>query len=202
MIRFSIQFGTLLFLMLFLTDCATNNVMIRALEGEDADFSSFETYYVLPDPPMVDDPNFHVRSYPRQVVEKAVRRELNNRNYKETKNQADADMLVAIQFSLKEEERLRNVTNYNSYGSIYGGSRWGYGHRRYYRYNTFPTTSIQVEKFSKGNLIVDIIDAKKNTLVWEAFAASEIETDFDTIDEKIDNVIGQVFNRYLYTAKS
>ena len=202
MIRFTTQFATLLFLVFFFTQCVSNDVMIRALEGENADFSNFKTYYVLPDPPMDDDPNFHVRSYPRQVVEKAIRQELNNRNYNETENQADADMLVAIQFSIKDEERTRNVTNYNSYGRLYGGSRWGYGHRRFYRYNTFPTTSIQIERFSKGNLIVDIIDAKKNTLVWEAFAASEIKSDFNSIEEKISNVVGQVFTKYMYSAKS
>ena len=107
MIKFSIQFATLLFMILFFTQCVSNDVMIRALEGENADFSNFKTYYVLPDPPMADDPNFHVRSYPRQIVEQSIRKELNNRNYSETKNQADADMLVAIQFSIKDEERTR-----------------------------------------------------------------------------------------------
>ena len=176
--------------------------MLRTLEGENVDFSTYKTYYVLPDPPMTDDPDFYKRSYPRQVVEKAIRRELNNRNYTETQNQEDADMFVAIQFSLKEEERRTNVTNYNSYGRLYGGSRWGYGHRRHYRYRTFPTTSIHVEKFSKGNLIVDLIDAKQNSLVWEAFASSEIESNFDSIDEKINTVITHVFSEYKYTAKT
>jgi len=205
MIRFSIQFISFAFLMVFLTGCATNDIMIRTLEGDNADFSSFKTFYVLPDPPMADDPNFYVRSYPRQVVEKQVRKQLTNRNYKETQVKEEADFFVAIQYSLKEEQRERNVTNHNnhhlSYGRLYGGSRWGYGHRRHYRYRTFATSEIQIEKFSKGNLIVDIIDAKKNTLVWEAFAASEIMSDLEEIEEKITKVVAEVFNKYLYTAK-
>lgn len=205
MIKFSISFLTLGFIILFFSGCATtNDVTIRTLEGENADFSTFQTYYVLPEPPIGDGTNLIVRSYPRTVVETAVRRELNNRNYKEIKDREQADMLVAIQFSLKDEQRERRVTDYNrvsTYGNRYGGSRYGYGYRHHYGYRTFPTTTIQVENFRKGNMIIDIIDAKKNTLVWEAFAQGKGETDLDAIQEKVNRVVARIFTKYLYTAK-
>ena len=116
------------------------DVSISAAAVPDTDFTVYKTYYVLPVPPgenKVAPP----KPFSRVVVEKAVRTQMDNRNYIETDNKEAADMLVAIQFSLKDEKSLKQKTTYDTQVSNYGGGygtgygsgygRGGYGSRGY-----------------------------------------------------------------------
>ena len=114
-------------------------VSINASSAPDADFSSYKTYYVLEVPPgenKVAPP----KPFSRVVVEAAVRNELDTRNYREITDKDSADMLIAIQFSLKDEKVYKKKTTYETqrsnrsaygggYGTVYGGR--GYGGRGY-----------------------------------------------------------------------
>ena len=84
------------------TTPTTKPVSIDSTAVADADFSSYKSYYVLPVPPGKDGVT-PAKPFSRVTVEKAVRGELGARNYVETADKEAADMLVAIQFSLKDE---------------------------------------------------------------------------------------------------
>ena len=179
-----------------------NDVTIRTVEGKNADFTDYKTFFLLPEPPIGDGTNQLVRSFPRQVVETAVLRELKARNYKQIASLDDADMLLAIQFTLQDEQRTREITNYSSYGSRYGGYGYGYGYRSHYGYRTFPSTTIEIENFRKGNMIIDLIDRQENALVWEAFAQGKGETELDKIEAKVNRVVTEIFTNYPHVASN
>lgn len=213
MIRFRIKFLTVGFLIFVLSGCTPlRDVMIHTLEGKNADFSNYKTYFVLPEPPIGDGANTVVRSFPRQTIETAIRRELDAKNYKETSVKENADLFLAIQFTIKDDQRVVTDINYDDnynyrsrstsfYGRRYGGYRYGYGYRNYYGYNTRATTSMRIENFRKGNLIIDFIDAKNNELVWEAFANGDAEVEYERIEAKINGVIAEIFSKYTHTAR-
>ena len=118
------------------TTPTTKPVSIEAAAVENTDFSSYQTYYVLDVPPGENEVA-PPKPFSRIVVEEAVRNEMNALNYREVKDKDSADMLVAIQFSLKDETQYKTkttyetrLTNYNVYGNGYGNG-YGYGNRGY-----------------------------------------------------------------------
>lgn len=200
--KFKPRFPFLFLMLILFVNCGTTGATISTLAGDDdVDFASYKAFYLLPEPPTEDNP-IAVKSFPRRLVERAVIRELKLKNYKEVKDIEAADMLVAIQFSLKDEERTYTTTSTNStYGNgRYGGygGYGGYGYRDYYGYRTFSntTTSTHTAQFRKGNMIIDIIDKKDNALIWEAFAEGKGETEMDAIEEKVNRVVAEIFTNY------
>ena len=108
------------------TTPTTKPVSIDSTTVADADFSSYKSYYVLPVPPGKDGVT-PAKPFSRVTVEKAVRGELGARNYVETADKEAADMLVAIQFSLKDETTYKNKTTYEIRPNLYSGYGTGYG---------------------------------------------------------------------------
>lgn len=194
--RFNPMFLLTFLIVILLTNCATTGATINTLKGDNVDFSSYQTFYLLPEPP-TDSDLLLEKSFPRRVVERAVIRELKLRNYKEVKDKDLADMLVAIQFSLKDEERTYTTTTNSNYGNNrYNPYRYGHHYRNYYGYQTFSNTSTVVEQYRKGNMIIDLIDRKENVLIWEAFAQGRGETDMDAIENKVNRVVADIFLKY------
>lgn len=192
--------SVLLLLLYQLLGCATKPVDIQTVESHNVDFSRYRTFYILPEPPNKNNVR-RPQSFPRQVVESAVRRELLARNYQEIHKKENADLLLAIQFSLTDETRLRNVVDYEYQYEDYGyGYGYGYGYRRYYGYRVIPHTSVEVQHLRQGNMVIDIIDREENALVWEAFAQGSGERKMDKIQRRINSVVAQIFGHYPYVA--
>ena len=197
-----------------------------------ADFSSYKTYYVLDVPPGENDVA-PPKPFSRTVVEAAVRKQMDARNYREITDKDAADMMVAIQFSLKDEQTLKKRTTYDtgivgysgyglgygtgygrgygrssygggygrsSYGSRYSGYSYGYGYRNYYGYAAIPRSTVVVEEFRQGNMLIDLIDRKSNAVVWEAHASGEGEHKPEKIEAKVNAVVSSIFDRYPHQA--
>ncbi|MEO9968489.1 MAG: DUF4136 domain-containing protein [Hyphomonadaceae bacterium] len=201
-------------------------VSIETATVPSADFSDLRTYYVLDVPPGENDVA-PPKPFSRLVVEAAVRNELDTRNYREIDNQDAADMLVAIQFSLQNETRLKKQTTYeleqtvyrdpyyrSGYGNGYGygsnrtyrssrgnrGYSYGYGYREHYGYTAIPRTTVVAEDFRQGNMLIDLIDREENAVIWEAHASGEGETNLEKIELRVNSVVGQIFQRYPHVA--
>ena len=191
-----------------------------------ADFSSYKTYYVLDVPPGENDVA-PPKPFSRTVVEAAVRKQLDARNYVEITDKDAADMMVAIEFSLKDEQTLKQKTTYDtgivsyggyglgygrgygrssygrsSYGSRYSGYSYGYGYRNYYGYAAIPRSTVVVEEFRQGNMLIDLIDRESNSVVWEAHASGEGEHKPEKIEAKVNAVVSSIFDRYPHQAAS
>lgn len=78
-------------------------------------------------------------------------------------------------------------------GARYGYSYW-YGYRYNYEFANFPN-SRNVETLSPGTIIVDIIDATTNQLVWRGWADAAI--DIKTADNnRINSVVASIMAQY------
>ena len=203
-------------------------VSIETASAPVTNFPTYQTYYVLDVPPGENDAA-PPKPFSRVVVETAVRNELDTRNYRETEDKDSADILVAIQFSLQDETRLKKQTTYdieqttyrepyyrngygNGYGRGYGSNRgyysgrgnrgysYGYGYREYYGYTTIPRTTVIAENFRQGNMLIDLIDRETNTVVWEAHASGEGETNLEKIELRVNSVVSRIFQRYPHVA--
>ena len=111
------------------TTPTTKPVAVDTAAAPKADFSPYQTYYLLEVPPGENE-TAPPKPFSRIAVESAVRNELTARNYREISNKDAADMLVAIQFSLKDEKQFKKKTTYETQPtsfSSYGGYGRGYG---------------------------------------------------------------------------
>lgn len=114
-----------------------SDVTVDTAISEKASFSSYQTYYVLDVPPGENDVA-PPKPFSLVVVESAVRKQLDARNYQEVQSKDAADMLVAIQFSLKDDVQYKEKTTYDQqltrniaysggYNRGYGRGYGGYG---------------------------------------------------------------------------
>ena len=190
------QICSLVLLFTFLlSNCASTDVTIKTLKDDAIDYASYTNFYLLPEPPTQENPQpALLKSFPRRVVENAVIKELEKRNYTQVNNPEAADMLVAIQFTLKDEERTYNVSTTTNYGyNGYNPYRSRHYYRSYYGYRTFTNRETVVEQYRKGNMIIDLIDKKENALIWEAFAQGKGETELEAIEAKVNRVVTKAF---------
>ncbi len=191
-------FSSALLLTFLLSNCATTGVTIKTLKDDATDYTSYTNFYLLPEPPTEENPHpTLIKSFPRRAVENAVIKQLEKRNYTQVRDQDAADMLVAIQFTLKDEKRTYDVTTTTNYGhNGYNPYRSGHYYRSYYGYRTFTNRETIVEQYRKGNMIIDLIDKKENALIWEAFAQGRGETELDAIEAKVNRVVAEAFLQY------
>lgn len=78
-------------------------------------------------------------------------------------------------------------------GTRYGYSYW-YGYRYNYEFADFPT-SRNVQTLSPGTIIVDIIDATTNQLVWRGWAEAAI--DFNKVNNnRINSIVSSIMAQY------
>ena len=57
-------------------------------------------------------------------------------------------------------------------------------------------TKINRVSFRVGSLVVDLVDAKTNELVWRAVASSTIPPDRKKLEKKIQKVVAKMFASY------
>jgi hypothetical protein len=99
-------------------------------------------------------------------VKHRIESELTERGY--VLDEADPDLLITYHASSKEEFSV----NIASFGYAYGPSwawdpywhgAWGYG-------AGMSTTAASVRSYGVGTLLIDIVDAEKNQLIWRGSA--------------------------------
>jgi hypothetical protein len=81
--------------------------------------------------------------------------------------------------------------------SGYPGYGYGYGYR-YGWGGGFSTTTINYDTYVDGTLFIDMIDAKKNQLVWQGRGTKTIDEDASQKkrDENLAYALKQIFAKY------
>lgn len=124
-----------------------------------ADFAKYKTYSMAP-----ESQNLPVNELNKRRILGEIESQMTAKGF----TKADAgDLLVDVRVSAQERKEATAYTSGNGYG-MYGGYRYGGG---------FQTTSVSVQTYVDGTLIISFIDAAKKELVWQG-------TGVRTLDEK------------------
>jgi len=110
-----------------------------------------------------------------QRIRKSIEWEMEQRNISTSDN---PDVLVV--YHIGSEEKLQ-VTDW---GYRYSDYYWGYGGRQ-----------IDVYEFTTGTLVIDIIDAETENLIWRGNGTKVIDTTQrspEEMQERIDNVVNKI----------
>lgn len=163
-----------------LTGCSS--VSLNHDWDRDADFSSYQSYDWLSDPTAAigDARSAEERN---TLLDKRIRNAVDAELQKNGffLNKENPDILVVYHVGIADRV---NVTDW---GYRYGSHYWGYGGR-----------DITVHNYQEGTLIIDLIDARKDQLVYRTSATKTLETNPspERVEKTINDVVRKMFQSY------
>jgi hypothetical protein len=84
---------------------------------------------------------------------------------------------------------VSSTTNYYGYGGVY---------RPYYYsgFGGYNTTNYNIDHYKDGSLIIDIIDASTEKLVWQGTGNKEIDGPVKDPDKRIPEAVGMIMANF------
>jgi len=169
----------LLFILIVAASCSS--VKVSSDFDKSAGFASYKTYVFTEEAKslQLDDLN-------KNRILTAIETELAAKGF--SKAESNSDVLIDVK--LKGEQK-QTATATNSGGGYGYGYRYGYG-------GGFSTTTINYDTYVDGTLFVDMIDAKKNQLVWQGRGTKTINPDANQKkrEENINYAVKLIFQQY------
>jgi hypothetical protein len=108
-----------------------------------------------------------------------------------TKTEANPDVFVVYHVAFDKEKDISTFSS--GYGGGYGPYGWGWGGGW-----SGGTTTTSVRDILIGTLIIDMADAKSNSLAWRGMGVKEIDTNAkpEKRDKSINNAVNKIFKNY------
>ena len=161
--------------------------------NHDTDFSAFKTFNFKKAGEAPEKYPVIINELNQKRIEKFINDEMSLRNYKLS---GTPDLWISYYVKIEDKTRYETTT-YNAdpwhrsyYGPYYYGYYYGYGH---------SWTNVQEVNYKVGTLIVDIVDAAKNELVWYGAASKVLENNRDP-ERTIDEAVTKMFYKYPFMA--
>ncbi len=187
--RKSFGIASALVMLAFASGCSSGPD-IRSAYDDRSDFSQFETYNFFSD---AGQGSTSYQSLFSQYMVTAITLEMENRGYVKSD---DPDLLV--NFNARFDDKTKITTSPSMGTSAYYGYRGGrYGAWGGYGYGT----ETHVSQYTEGTFNIDLVDAEKQTLVWEAVAVGRMtEKKRKNMQEGIRNGVPKFFAFYPFIA--
>ena len=139
------------------------------------DFSRFKTWTWAEGTPAPDP-------FSQKRIEDAIEAKLVEKGLVKAEGE-EADLLVVTHVSLSTEKQV-DVTHMGGYGGRYGW-RAGYG-----------SSYVNVRDINVGTLVVDLVDAEKQELVWRGMASDTVASKPKKSEKKIRKAVSRMFKDY------
>lgn len=170
-----LYFGALM--LLVLQSCST--ISATSDYDKNADFSAIKSFSIHEE----GFKNLKVNDIDKSRIREALVQHLTAKGLTQTSSQGD----VIVNVSAYNKDNVD--VNYNSYG---WGMGWGYGGFGM----SWGTSSPSVNQYKVGSLVVDIVDSKKNTLIWQGIANGIRVEKLDKKQELIDEAMQKVMAKF------
>jgi hypothetical protein len=157
---------------------------------EKANFNNYHTFrFTDSDVQVGNNPVYH-SSLIDNTIHAQIAMELDARGIHEDTDHAD----LLIAYHTYTERKRQSINNY--YPMMYGGYGWGFypwGMAPYpYGYwNGYNRTYV----YTEGTLIIDVIDAKSNQLIWRGSVSDAINTPND-LHHKAIRAVQVIFKKF------
>ena len=146
-----------------------------------ANFSSYHTFRIV----KLEQQHQALSQFNQTRIINAVRANLVSKGFTEADS---ADLLVNIVSILKNEQQVvANTTSYGGYG--YGGFYrpygWGGGMGN-------SQTTVNVEKYVDGSLIIEVANSSTQKLLWEGIGNKKIDQPSSNPDQAITDAVTKI----------
>ena len=152
------------------TGCMTLSVNMDY--DREANFASYETYGWQESEATLSDDN----PFLHQRLRAAIETQLSDKGLQRV--DGDPDLLVAYHGEGVERVAIDRVGYYDSW-------YWGVG-----------ASTTRVRTYEEGTLVVDLVDADANRLVWRGIANDVVAGSPDRVTQQIETATRQMFRNY------
>ena len=171
--------------------CASGG-KIRSDYDPTADFSQYRTYNFFADAGP-EDTNY--QSFFSRYMVAAISKEMDSRGY--TKSD-DPDLLINFNAILREKTDVRSYPT-ATMGGYYGYRGGFYDPWMGYGY----ATETHVSQYTEGTFNIDIVDARKKKLVWEAVGVGRVsQKALEELEKRVNEGVPEFFKNYPFVAGS
>jgi hypothetical protein len=175
-----------------MTGCATD-AKIRSDYDRSADFSQYQTYDFYAD---AGPESTNYQSLFSQHMVTAITREMDARGYEKSD---DPDLLVNFNAVLRDKTKVTTRPAPVSYRGYYG-YRGSY-YDPWFGYSHSHATETHVSEYTEGTVNIDLVDANKKKLVWEAVAVGRVrEETLRNLEQAVMDAVPRFFETYPYHA--
>ncbi|MGV3538296.1 MAG: DUF4136 domain-containing protein [Rufibacter sp.] len=154
-------------------------------------FQQYQTWSWYQDQPIAkSDSSRRYSTFLDKRIKTAVENEMARRGFKKASSRDQADMLLAYDLTIGNVQRVR--PDYISVPMI--GYGYYYGYRYAYRYNRlYDNTTVQ--QYQEGTLILDIVDAQTNELVWRG-TSETTGSERSLNQEKVQEIVTHILAKF------
>lgn len=167
----SIRLAGLVILALALSGCASTSVSSYVARG--ANLQEHRTYNWAPaDARSTGDPRLDNNRFFQERVQAAVEEQLANRGFEKA---ASPDLLVHYHASVTQEIDISGAERNGGYGD-----------------------DCQPEVYDEGTLLIDLVDARTEQLVWRGWAQGSIDGVIDDqrlMEQRIDAAVARIMRK-------
>jgi hypothetical protein len=170
---------------LFVSACSSPP-RVYSNEDPEAVFSAYKTY-AFQAKLGTDRPEY--TSLLSQYLKNAVQREMNARGYR----RVDGDADLKINFYVQTKEKIKSTST-----PAYGGY---YGYRPYGTWGGYAGYETNITQYTEGTLTIDIVDTKRDQLVWEGTLVDRIYGDeAENLRPRVEEAVLYLFEQYPHRA--
>ncbi len=164
---------TFLSLLILFTSCGPT-LTVTTDYDRNANFSQFKTFKIV----KLEQQLQALSQLNQTRIINAVQAQMIAKGFTESEN---PDMLVNIVTILKNKQEI--VANTYGYGGGYRPYAWGGGNM---------STTVNVQEYKDGSLIVEIVNASTKKLVWEGVGNKEIDAPSKNPDKEIPEAVQKI----------
>jgi hypothetical protein len=111
----------------------------------------------------------------------------------------DPDLLVNFNAFLRDKTKVTTRPAPVSYGGYYGYRRGHYD--PWFGYSHSYATETHISEYTEGTLNIDLVDAKRKNLVWEAAAVGRVrEETLRNLEQAVMEAVPRFFATYPHRA--
>lgn len=175
-----------------ISGCASGR-QVRSDYDPTVDFGQYRTYNFFSDAGP-DDTSY--QSFFSTYVTAAVKKEMDARGYVLSEN---PDLLVNFNAVLQDKTKVTTTPAMGG-GMGYYGYRGGF-YDPWGGYGYAQET--HVSQYTEGTFNIDLVDAKKKKLVWEAIGVGRVnEKLLENLEQRVNEAVPEYFAQFPFTAGS
>jgi hypothetical protein len=184
--RTPISLASLLLISVALLQGCASKPDLRSDYDKSADFAKFHTFNFVKTP---STDTLGYGNLTTQAIETAVKNEMEKRGYMLAEN---PDLLVNFSGKLQEKADVQSSGGYAGYYGYRGYGAWpGYAYGN----------DVYTVRYTVGTLNVDLVDAKRNQMVWEGVAIGEVtKKHMENREAAIAKAVENIFTKFPFRA--
>jgi hypothetical protein len=159
------------------------------------DFAQYRSF-AIPPRPTADTPDILDNSLVRKRLERLFAQHLAERGLVHAPEQDPADLLVRYWVTTVQKTDITTVPAagamvapypYGAYGypGPYWGGRWGSMYQ-----------DVIVRDYTEGTLVLDLVDRKRDELVWRAYVVGTLSHERETMYQLVDEALARAFKDF------